>query len=147
MPIVTVAEHIAAPADRVWDHISWHGLQRLTGGLFQRIEFFGDMPEPGITKRIHFAEGMPVLERLESVDECDRTYRYRVIDAGSLPVTDYSGYVRVTPCGPDACHLKIECEFTTVLVTETEWGTTWRAMESSLIDQIRGLVGAATPAA
>lgn len=140
MPVATVAEHIAAPADRVWDHINWHGVQRLTGGLFQRIEFFGDTPEPGVTKRLHFAEGLPVLERLEWVDEGDRSYRYRVIDCGSLPVTDYAGYVRVTPCGPDACFLKIESEFTPVLVTAEEWSATWCAMEASLIDQIRALV-------
>lgn len=146
MPVVTIAEHIAAPADAVWDHISWHGVQRLTGGLFQRIEFFGDTPEAGITKRLHLAEGLPVLERLEWVDEGERSYRYRVIDGGSLPVTDYCGYVRVTPCGPKACFLKIESEFTPVLVTAEEWFATWRAMELSLIGQIRALLVAPDPA-
>lgn len=146
MPVATVAERIEAPADAVWDHISWHGVERLTGGLFKRIEFFGDTPEVGITKRLHLAEGLPVLERLEAVDEADRTYRYRVIDCGSMPIMDYSGYVRVTPCGPDACFLKIECEFTPVLVTEEEWAETWRAMEMSLIEQVRGLVAVPRPA-
>lgn len=139
MAFATLAEHIAAPADIVWDHINWHGVERLSGGLFERIEFFGTAVEPGVTKRLHFAEGLPVLERLESVNEADRTYRYRVIDCGSLPVTDYSGYVRVTPCGPEACYVKIESEFTPVHVTVEEWIATWCSMESSLIDQIRGL--------
>lgn len=142
MPNVTVAEHVKAPAQAVWELINWHGVARLEGGLFKRIEFFGDTPVVGITKLIHLAEGLPVLERLESVDEDDRTYRYRVIDEGDLPVTDYCGYVRVTPCGPSACHVKIECSFTPVAVTEQQWAETWTAMEQSIIAQIRELVGA-----
>lgn len=140
MPIITVAERIEAPADAVWDHINWHGVERLTGGLFKAVAFFGDLPEPGVTKRLYFESGLPVLERLEWVDAEDRAYGYRVIDAGSLPVTDYTGYVRVTPCGSGACYLKIESEFTPVLVSEEEWKATWRAMELSLIDQVRALV-------
>lgn len=142
MPIVTVAERVEAPAQVVWEHINWHGVAKLEGGLFKRIEFFGDTPIVGVTKRIHLEEGLPILERLESVDEDDRTYRYRVIDEGDLPVTDYSGYVRVAPCGPAACHVKIESMFTPVAVTEQQWTETWTAMEHSLIAQIRKLVGA-----
>lgn len=142
MPIVTLAEHVKAPAQAVWEHINWHGVAKLEGGLFKRIEFFGDTPVVGITKLIHLAEGLPVLERLEAVDEKDRTYRYRVIDEGDLPVTDYCGYVRVTPCGPAACHVKIECSFTPVAVTEEQWAEIWTAMERSIIAQIRELTGA-----
>ena len=142
MPIVTVAERVEAPAERVWELINWHGVARLEGGLFQRIEFFGDMPMVGVTKRIHLAEGLPVLERLEAIDEVERAYRYRVIDDGDLPVTDYCGYVRVSPCGPAACHIKIESSFTPVAVTESEWADIWSAMEASLVAQIRDLVAA-----
>lgn len=141
MAVATVAEYINAPAQQVWEHISWHGVANLEGGLFQRIEFFGDEPVVGITKMLHLAEGLPVLERLEAVDEADRTYRYRVIDEGDLPVTDYCGYVRVTPCGPDACHVKIESSFTPVSVTEQQWVATWTGMEQSLIAQIREILG------
>lgn len=147
MAIATVAERIEAPAQLVWDHISWHGVARLNGGLFKSIEFFGDAPEVGIVKRVHLAEGLPITERLEAIDEADYTYRYRVTDGGPLPVTDYSGYVRVTPCGPAACYLKIECDFTPVLVTEDAWRRTWCAMEQSLIAQIRQIVAQGAVAA
>ena len=83
---------------------------------------------------------MPIGERLETLDIADRSYRYRLTDVGSLPITDYRGYVRVTPAGPDACHLKIECEFDAVEVTEAEWKATWLAMENGLVDEIRRLV-------
>lgn len=140
MPAVHVAERIDAPADVVWDHISWHGVARLSG-VFKSIEFFGDEPRVGVTKRLHLAEGLPVVERLEEIDEAERTYRYRVIDGGSLPVTDYRGYVRVTPCGPDACHLLIECRYVPVTVTSEEWAETWTALESGIIDAVRAAIG------
>jgi hypothetical protein len=137
MPVVTVAERVDAPAEQVWDYINWHGVARLEGGLFQKVEFFGDSPVVGVTKRLHLADGLPVLERLEAIDERERSYRYRVLDDGDLPITDYCGYVRVSPCGPASCYLKIECQFTPVDVTEAEWAEIWSAMERSLIDQIR----------
>lgn len=140
MAIVTVAERVDLPASQVWDHISWHGVARLEGGLFKRIEFFGDRPDIGVTKRLHLAEGPPVTERLEAFDADDRAYRYRVIDEGPLSVTDYRGSVRVTPCGPDACHVTIECRYTPVSVTAEQWAETWTAMERGLIDEIRAAI-------
>lgn len=137
MAVATIAERIEAPAQYVWDYISWHGVARLNGGLFKRIDFFGDTLAVGITKQVHLAEGLPITERLEAFDEQDYSYRYRVTDGGPLPVTDYSGYVRVTPCGPDACYLKIECDYTPVTVTAEEWANTWRAMEHGIMEQIR----------
>lgn len=148
MAIVTVTQRIEAPAEAVWNLISWHGVGQLAGGaLFKKIVFFGDSLEVGITKQLHLAEGLPVLERLESFDAADRTYRYRVIDSGSLPVTDYAGYVRVTPCGPEACHVKIECSYTGVEVSDAEWHRLWTKMELGLIDEVRSvLAGAAVRA-
>jgi hypothetical protein len=141
MPIVTVAERVEAPAQTVWEYINWHGVARLEGGLFQKIEFFGDKPEVGVTKRLHLADGLPILERLEAMDEAERTYRYRVLDNGDLPITDYRGYVRVGACGPAACCVKIECEFTPVDVTAQEWTEIWSGMERALIDQICAQLG------
>lgn len=146
MAVVTVAERIAFPADAVWEHINWHGVAKLTGGLFKKIDFFGDTPKVGITKRLHLAEGLPLLERLEALNEEDRTYNYQVIDMGSLPITDYRGCVSVTPAGPDACYLKIACEYTPVTVSAEEWATTWSAMESGLIEEIRMAIARGGPA-
>ena len=140
MAVVTLAERIEAPADAVWDYVCWHGVAKLdqySGGFFKKIEFQGDEPKVGITKTIYPHDGLPISERLESLDVADRTYRYRLADVGSLPITDYRGYVRVTPAGPDACHLKIECEFTAVEVSEAEWIETWLAMETQLVTEIR----------
>jgi hypothetical protein len=144
MAIVTLAERIEAPAASVWDFVCWHGVAKLaqySGGFFRKIEFQGDEPKVGITKTIYPHDGLPIHERLEELDIADRSYRYRLIDVGSLPITDYRGYVRVTPAGPDACHLKIECEFTAVEVSDEEWMAIWRAMETQLVNEIRAALG------
>ncbi|MBY8826350.1 SRPBCC family protein [Sphingomonas colocasiae] len=140
MAVATLAERIDAPADAVWSFVCWHGVAKLeqySGGFFRKIEFQGDTPAVGITKTIYPHEGLPIHERLEWLDAADRSYRYRLTDVGSLPITDYRGYVRVTPAGPDACHLKIECEYDAVEVTDAQWAETWLAMETQLVNEIR----------
>ncbi|MCG2842625.1 SRPBCC family protein [Sandaracinobacter sp. RS1-74] len=143
MGLLILAERIEAPADAVWRYVGWHGVAELdqySGGLFRRIEFHGDEPSVGIVKIIHPIEGLPIHERMDAFDAGTRTYRYSLLDVGSLPVTDYRGLVKVTPAGPDACHLKIECQFTAVGVTEEAWSDTWFAMERGLLAEIRARV-------
>lgn len=143
MATVTLARKFAAPADAVWQYVRWHGVAKLdqySGDFFEKIEFDGDVEKVGITKTIHPFGGPPILERLEELNAEERTYRYRLLDVGDLPVTDYRGYVRVTPAGPDACHLKIECDYTAVGVTDAAWAQTWTEMETSLMDEISRLV-------
>lgn len=143
MARATLARKFAAPADAVWQYVRWHGVAKLdqySGDFFEKIEFDGDVEEVGITKTIYPFGGHPILERLEELDAEERSYRYRLLDVGDLPITDYCGYVRVTPAGPRACHLKIECDFTPVDVTAAEWERIWTEMETSLMDEISRLV-------
>lgn len=144
MSVATVAGRFEFPAQQVWDYISWHGMGRLAGedGPFKRVDFSGDKPAVGITKYVHLAQGLPVCERLEFVDEGAYTYRYRIIDDGDLPITDYAGYVRVAPCEPNACHLKIECHYTPVSVSAQEWSDLWSSLEYAVMDQIRARLAA-----
>jgi len=139
----TLARKFAAPADAVWQYVRWHGVAKLdqySGDFFEKIEFDGDAEQVGITKTIYPFGGSPILERLEELNAAERSYRYRLLDVGDLPITDYCGYVRVTPAGPRACHLKIECDFTPVDVTAAEWERIWTGMETSLMDEISRLV-------
>lgn len=143
MTVATFTQRFEAPAERVWDYVRWHGVARLeqySGAFFEKIEFQGDAEEPGVTKRIYPHDALPILERLEEVDASDFTYRYRLLDVGSLPITDYRGYVRVTPAGPRACFLLLECEFVAVDVSDDEWIAMWRDIETNLVNEIRPLV-------
>lgn len=148
MARATLARKFAAPADAVWQYVRWHGVAKLaqySGDFFEKIEFDSDVEQVGITKTIYPFGGHPILERLEELNADDRSYRYRLLDVGDLPITDYCGYVRVAPAGPHACHLKIECDYTPVDVTASEWERTWTEMETSLMDEISRLVENAPP--
>ena len=65
-----------------------------------------------------------------------RICRYRLVDTGPFPLTDYSGVVVVTPAG-NGCCLKFGHEATLVDVSEDEWRTSWLAIELQVFDFIR----------
>lgn len=138
-----VMRRFAAPASAVWDFVSWRGMVKLAGGsLFERVEFQGDT-HVGATKTLYIGDALPIRERLESLDESGMSYSYRIIDNGPLPVTNYLGQLRLTPCGPKACVIVIENDFVGVDIDEAEWARTWQGMENRLLDEIEARVAAA----
>ena len=133
---LAVARRFEASADVVWSYLNWRGLEKLAGGIFQRVDYVEGYRSGESARRIHMSEGPPIVERLFDIDEAGRSYRYQVIDEGALPITDYLGYVRVAPCGDGACHAKIESRATPVSTTSEDWRQMWLSMERSVFDQI-----------
>jgi hypothetical protein len=133
-----VLRRFAAPAQSVWDLMSWRGMGRLAGehGLFAAVEFESDGDVVGATKRVHLRSGLPLRERLEWLDEAGLGYGYRLLDCGSLPVTDYEGAVRVTACGQNACVAVIRCRFLGVSVDDATWAEEWKTMETGVLDRV-----------
>jgi hypothetical protein len=143
MGVGVLAVRVNAPADLVWDHLSWEGMQKLCGGpLYEAVEFDTPRNRVGSTKTYRMKDGAPLRVKLLEVDEVERNYRYRLIDNGSLPVTDYVGYVRVTPCGPEACHVNFRVEFHAVGMTDAEFHALWMHMETLEIEDVRRRVEA-----
>lgn len=141
-----VVRRFNAPAETLWSYLSWRGMEKLAGGgFFKRVVFEGEGAEVGATKWIHLAEGPPLRERLEWLDAPGYAYGYRVVDSGPLPITDYAGEVRITPCGPGACDVVIRNTFVGV-TTGDAWGAEWEVIENSLLDEIEAHL-AGTPAA
>ncbi|MDA5194132.1 SRPBCC family protein [Govanella unica] len=138
-----VTARYEAPAEKVWEYLTWFGVKKLTGSsLFKSVEFDGSEQKLGAVRTLHLHEGLPVSERLIEFDDRDRLNVYRVIDAGPLQVIDYVGRIRVTPSGPDACFVKINCDFTAVGMTDAEWQVMWETMEAQLLEDLRKLVEA-----
>ena len=138
MPSFEVAARFDAPPEVVWGFVSWDGMPRLTqGGFFTRADFpAGPRIEPGALRRVHLREGPPFVERLEEYRPQDFFYRYRLVDTGALPLTDYVGVVAVTRAGPGCC-LKLGHSATLVDIDEAQWRTAWLAIEQQVFDFIR----------
>ena len=140
MPLLERGTRFEVPAETLWEYISWIGVEKLAEGdddSVAGVEFEGRSNNPGSIRIVHQANGPSVHERLEEYNEEDRFYRYRVIDSGTLPVTDYVGTVRVTPCGPDACMLKITCASLPIMVTEDEWRRHWEGLQDGYYEFMR----------
>jgi hypothetical protein len=96
MDLQTVAENVdvSATPDKVWELIGkfdaayWHP-------LIAKIRVTG--AGPGQLRTIETVDGKQIIERLDSVDNSGRFYRYGNISG--LPVANYTGMLSVKPNG------------------------------------------------
>ena len=129
---------IAAPAAAVWEWVRWERMDRyVEAGLFRRVDYDERRAVVGATRSLWIDDGPPVRERIEAIDEADFHYVYRVIDSGSMPVTDYVGQVRITPAGPNACAIKVACTFSPLGIEAAEWVRQYTEMETALFGFIK----------
>lgn len=139
MATYVYARRVEAEARTVWNYLSWDGPARLAGKVFcERIDFDERRPLVGAIRRLHFAEGPPLIERLEAYDEADMFLIYRFIDNGPLPVTDYEAAFRVIPSGPGACCVKWEVEYTPVGIDQATYETGY----TQKVDEVMAVVEA-----
>lgn len=137
MALFETGARFAAPAEAVWDYVSWTGVERLAeGNFFSGVSFEDRTARPGAVRITHLPEAPPIKERLEEIVEADFFYRYRLIDMGPLPITDYLGLVRVTPAG-GGCILKLAHEATVVEGSEEAWRAQWLEIEEAVFAFIR----------
>jgi hypothetical protein len=112
MNSVEVARRIAAPAEGVWAFVGdFHG-DVLTKGYVARVQSSGS--GLGALRTYHLDPaigGGAVVERLVELDQHERVIGYDMVDYGPLPWADYSGRIKVTPAGPDACIFIIRTQF------------------------------------
>ncbi len=110
-----VADEIDAAVEEVWRFFGWRTedkqLQQLTKMeiLPGSISWSGD--QLGATRIISMADGDQLVERLETLDEANFRYSYRIIDSGPMPVSGYLGHVEMTATGPDSCTLVFSADF------------------------------------
>jgi len=133
-----IATRFEAPAEKVWNFVSWDGMPQLTeGGFFTQAEFpAGREIRVGALRRVHVPEGPPFVERLEEYRPEDFFYRYRLVDTGPFPLTDYTGVVAVTPAGQGCC-LKFGHTATLVDIDADHWQPMWAGIEQQVFDFIR----------
>lgn len=135
---VQVSETIDAPAEKVWELLSWRGVERLRGAVFfETITFEDELNEAGSIRVLHMPDGSVIREVAEELSEAGRFYTYRPLSLGSLPVTDYRGRVAVTEDGPGRCRVTISSRCTPIGITEEEWRCLYTTMETAVIALVR----------
>lgn len=135
------AEPITAAADVVWPYVAWESLElMLPGGLFQGVVYDGREPTPGATRRVQLAGGLDVVEQLIEQDAAARRVRYRMIDLGAAPLSEYEGDVVVTPRGPRACALRFACRYYPLSDDAPDFAPMYREMQRAFVAFIRSQV-------
>lgn len=135
------AEPIAAPADAVWRFIAWENMElMLPGGLFLGVVYGDRAPVAGATRRVQLAGGLDVVEQLVSQDATERRVRYRMIDLGAAPLSEYEGDVLVTARGPDACALRFSCRYHPLSDEAPDFAPMYREMQRAFVAYIRSQV-------
>jgi len=120
--MASVEEHvrIPAPADEVWAIVRDFG--SIADWTPPITDATLDGEGVGAERTLTLADGGQVVERLEALDENDRTLRYTIVD-GPLPVTGYEGTFSVTAVDDSTC--------------EVTWGSTF-TIEDAPEDEITG---------
>lgn len=126
---------IDAPADKVWQIIAGPKLEELITSLYaDKTEFEGSGEGAILTTTLK--TGGTVRERIESIDNEERSLKYRVIDNGPWPYTNYHGEMRVTPSGRDACSVSFQCSFVPVGMEEEQSRRFWLEHNKAVINKL-----------
>ncbi len=98
-------ERIEASADEIWALVNWLGAKKLAlATTVESMDIDGDAV--GAIRTVHFKDGTIVKSRLEELNESEKYYRYRMVDTGDFPFSEYVNEMSVIPRGSDACDLK-----------------------------------------
>ncbi len=135
---VHISHEFAVSADTLWTVLS--DFANLTWvPSVPRFEFEGE--GVGMTRRMYLDDTFAILEKLEALDEANRTISYSIPENNPLPCTDYYATMVVVETGPDACRLEWGCSFEPLGLTEEEAIENITAFYWSLIPGIEGSVG------
>ena len=133
MATTSVKEELGVSADRLWamvvdfGNVSW-----IPGAEGVRTEGKG----PGMV-RIIGAPGAEIHERLETVDEAEKSISYTIPKGIPLPVTGYRATMKVHARGPERSELEWSCSFEPAGVSEAEAAGQIQGLYAMLIGFIR----------
>ncbi|MCD7462898.1 hypothetical protein HAX54_049593 [Datura stramonium] len=116
---IDVEVEVKTPADKFWNSIrdSTNLFPKAFPDQYKSIEVVeGDGKSVGSVRLIKYAEGSPLVtfakEKIESVDEGNKTVVYSVIDGETLKYyKSFKGSLTVTPKGDGGSLVKWSCAF------------------------------------
>lgn len=103
---------ISVPAEEAWKKIrefndmSWHPAVDTT--MAESGNHIGSV------RTIQLKGGGSLLEKLDAHSDGTRSYAYRMLDSGPLPISEYKSILSVNISGPDSCVIVWSGTFVTV---------------------------------
>jgi Polyketide cyclase / dehydrase and lipid transport len=130
---------IDAPAQDVWAWVRFDAPEKLVElGELAAVEREGDLSTPGACRWVIFPGGDRVRERLDTWAPSGLLgYTYSLLDAGPIPVAEFTGYVRVLPHGPKSCSLMLASRFIPVGIEAATLRAQMTSLETGLIERLR----------
>ena len=139
MTKVNLSTQLAVPAQAVWSVIgSFNGLP----DWHPAIEKSEQTEEAGATVRtLSLAGGGTIVERLERVDDTERSYTYSIL-SGPLPVADYVATLRVRANeGGLGCTIEWSSEFTPSGAPENDAAAAIRGVYEAGFENLKRMFG------
>lgn len=135
---VAVSAEFDVPADTLWALLSDFGNLSWIPPV-HRSELEGE--GPGMIRRMYVTEDSPgIVERLDDLDQENRTVTYSVTANNPLPVDDYVATMVVTDTGAGRCRLDWSCTFEADGVTPEQAVAVVDGFYRALVAGIRAVV-------
>lgn len=140
MANVELGMRVEAPVDRVWEFLCGPELGDLITSLYaEKAEF--EETDKGLVVTTTLKDGGAVIrERINSLDNENKTMTYQVLDYGNLPYTNYQGEMRVMPAGEHACHLSFQCTYIPVGMTAEQSNQFWLEHNTEVMEKLKELI-------
>ncbi|HSR63119.1 MAG TPA: SRPBCC family protein [Gammaproteobacteria bacterium] len=136
MAKVTMNTRLTVSPDKVWELIGgfnalpdWHPAVEKS-----------ELQEEGSMRKLSLAGGGTIIEKLEKVDENERTYTYSIVDS-PLPVANYTATIRVRDDGSGNTTVEWIGEFNPEGATENEAVEVIQGIYQAGLDNLKKMFG------
>lgn len=136
MAKVTMNTRLTVSPDKVWELIGgfnalpdWHPAVEKS-----------ELQEEGSMRKLSLAGGGTIIEKLEKVDENERTYTYSIVDS-PLPVANYTATIRVKDDGSGNTTVEWIGEFNPEGATENEAVEVIQGIYQAGLDNLKKMLG------
>lgn len=142
---VHVTDTVDASADSVWQLLyDFGGLEKLLPDMIETCTVEGT--GLGATRDIVLKDGGSAFETMSKLDEAGKCFNY-TLDRSTLPLENYEATVKVTDLGAGKCQIDWSSVFDGVGMTETESVEFATGLYQTIINAVKGSMGAASAAA
>lgn len=138
MASVSMSTGIGAPASAVWGTVSdFNGLPQ-----YHPVVKTSSMQGSGVgaIRTLTLENGAEIVERLETLDDAQRSLSYRIITS-PLPVENYVATMKVREAGPGRCEFEWSSTFDPKDAPEADVVSLWEGVYTAGFEGLKKLHG------